>query len=193
MTQPPPEPSWQTYSPQPESLVQDSPSPDGPPSLAEPSLHYPVGAAPIPQRPGYSPQDPLVLSAGTSTLRKTGAWTVPAYIQLQGDIGSIVLDFRRATVTSQVIWLNVSGGLGSILLIVPRGWAAQADRLQKGMGSLKNQVGEQPEQGLPVLVLSGSTGMGSFTIRHPNHFDEKRLQRQLRREERQTQRELEAR
>jgi len=42
-----------------------------------------------PQRPGYSPQDPLVLAAVSSTLRKEGAWTVPPYLRIAGDLGAV--------------------------------------------------------------------------------------------------------
>lgn len=197
MSQPPEEaPRWQTY---PGDATAAEPS--GPPVPREPSdppVVPPPGVpvvpqagypAPIPQgmggigRPGYAPHDPLMLAAGGSGIKKEGVWTVPPYLSVQGDLGSIRLDFRRAEVTSQVIWVQVSGGVGSILIILPEGWAAQLDRLAPSWGSRKSTVAEDPVGGKPVLVLTGSMGMGSLRVRYPTAGDTRRLRRQLAREQ----------
>ncbi|MEA4944060.1 MAG: hypothetical protein VB080_06420 [Propionicimonas sp.] len=193
MSQPPEDtPRWQTYPgdaevPPPRSApASDGPSAPSPGVPAVPPAGYP---APIPQgagsigRPGYVPHDPLVLAAGGSGIKKEGVWTVPPYLSIHGDLGSIRLDFRRAEVTSAVIWVQVSAGMGSILLILPEGWAAQLDRLTPGIGSRKSTVAEEPVADNPVLVLSGSAGMGSIRVRYPNRRDERRLRRQLAREQ----------
>lgn len=192
MAQPPQESRWPTYSADAESSVPDSPSPEpGGPAAVLPvpaAPQYPVvgapGSAAAPSRPGYSPHDPLVLAAGGGTVRKEGTWTVPPYLRVHGDLGSVRLDFRMAQPTSQVILVDVSGGVGSILIILPTGWAAQTDRLRPGIGSRKTDVAEEPEPGHPVLVLSGSLGVGSLVVRYPTRGDERRLARRLRREQR---------
>ncbi|MCB0910555.1 MAG: hypothetical protein KDB60_02940 [Propionibacteriaceae bacterium] len=166
MAQPPQEPQWPTYRPDAGLPVPDA------------------GSVPAPPRPGYSPQDPLVLAAGGKTLRKDGVWTVPPYIRIHGDIGSVRLDFRRATPASPVIQLDISGGVGTIVMVLPAGWAAQAERLRPGIGTRRIKVFEEPEPGHPVLVLSGSLGVGTMIIRYPNRGDERRLRRLLRREQR---------
>ncbi len=186
MSQPPEEtPRWQTYPG--ESTPVQTPT-SGVPAVPQPS--YPLvepAAVPGPPglgRPGYSPHDPLVLAAGGGGIKKDGPWTVPPYLSLQGDFGSIRLDFRRAEVTSQVIWTQVSGGAGSILIILPEGWAAQLDRLTPGWGTRKSTVAENPVGNNPVLVLSGSAGMGSIKVRYPTRGDERRLRRLIAKEQR---------
>jgi hypothetical protein len=54
----------------------------------------------------------------------------------------------------------VIGGAGSIVLVLPDGWAADADRLHKGSKSVK--VPRDPAPGKPLLVIYGSLGLGSF-------------------------------
>ncbi len=188
---------WQVYPPQqpgalpgPELPVVPEPvglptAPAVPGYPAVPAVPAsPAGMPAIPPRPGYSPQDPLQLSAGGSTIRKEGLWTVPPYLSLHGDFGSIRLDFRRAQLTSQVVWIQVSGGAGTIIIVVPEGWGAQLDRVTPGLGTRKSTVSEEPLPGQPLLVFSGSLGMGTFKVRHPNRYDEGRLRRLLRREQR---------
>lgn len=184
MAQPPQEPQWPTYQSGTESAVPDSPVP-GLPAVPPPATPVP-SADPhlVPPRPGYTPQDPLVLAAGGSTLRKEGVWTVPPYMRVHGDLGTVKLDFRRAVLTSQVVWMDVSGGAGTIVMVIPEGWGAQVDRLRPGIGSRKTNVAEEPAAGQPVLILTGSLGIGSLVVRYPSRSDERRLQRLLRREER---------
>jgi hypothetical protein len=182
MVQPPSEPRWPTYQAGDDSTVSDSPPPGMPAVPGQ--APAPLDPRFSPQRPGYSPQDPLVLAAGSSTLRKEGAWTVPPYLRIAGDLGAVRLDFRRAQLTSEVIWVDISGGVGSIVMVVPEGWAAQADRLRPGMGSPKLRVVEETVAHFPLLVLTGSLGVGSLAVRYPNRRDERWLARQLRREQR---------
>lgn len=183
MTEPPQESRWPTY-----------PGPVTPPP-ADPRLPATVeqSAVPVPPpppglvpfgRPGYSVHDPLLISAGAGGVKKEGVWTVPPYLSVHGDLGSVRLDFRRAEVTSQVIWVQVSGGAGTIVIVVPEGWAAQLDRVSAGIGTRKVTVAEEPLGSNPVLVLSGSLGMGTLKVRYPNRYDERRLRRQLLRERR---------
>jgi hypothetical protein len=194
MSQPPEEaPRWQTYPGEADAVPGSLPVPAEPSGFGSVPPGVPVvpptGSVPVPPgptgigRPGYTPHDPLVISAGASGIKKEGIWTVPPYLSLHGDFGSIRVDFRRAEVTSRVTWVQVSGGAGSILIIVPEGWAAQLDRLTPGWGSRKSLVAEEPIGDHPVLVLSGSAGMGSIKVRYPTKGDERRLRRQLAREQ----------
>ncbi len=195
MSQPPEDSRWQVYPPQPtgappgsEPAVQREPGtpawlPAVPQTGGLPAASgVPAGPPAVPGRPGYSPHDPLLLSAGGSTIRKEGVWTVPPYLSLHGDFGTVRLDFRRARLSSRVTWIQVSGGAGTLVLVVPHGWAAQVDRVTPGIGTKKSRVAEEPTGDNPVLVLTGSLGMGTLKIRYPNRWDERRLRRQLRRE-----------
>ena len=66
-------------------------------------------------------------------------------------------------------------GAGSVLIIVPDGWAANDDRLGKGMGSKAIKVSRIPAPGAPLLVLYGSVGLGSLKIRPASARELRRL------------------
>jgi hypothetical protein len=86
--------------------------------------------------PGYSQDDPLRLDGAAKRL---GRWTAPPFIRINHGSRWVKLDFQRAKVDSTVIDIEVIGGAGWILLVVPTGWAADVDRLSTGWG---HYVGE---------------------------------------------------
>ena len=186
MSQPPQEPPrWQTYpgdaDPAPPRLPAPA-EPAGPPEQLPPRPVAPSGAS-VTRRPGYDPHDPLVISAGGSGIKKEGVWTVPPYLSLNGELGSIRLDFRRAQGVSQVIWVQLHGGVGTIVMILPEGWAAQLDRLTRSWGTVDSKVPEEPIGPNPLLVISGSAGMGTIKLRHPSSWDERRLRKLIAKEQ----------
>ena len=132
---------------------------------------------------GTSPQHPLVLSAGMSSHVHRGVWTVPAFLSLSAGAGTVKLDFQQAICPHPVIDVAVSGGLGSIILVVPDGWAANTDQVGKGIGSVSNKVDALPQPGKPLLVLHGSSAVGSVKVRHPSRRDRRLMRRALRRGE----------
>lgn len=133
--------------------------------------------APGPVEPGYSPQDPLVLSAGWTGARKTGVWLVPPFIKASSGMDTVRIDCTRAEFASSVIDLELTAGAGSVKLIVPQGWGVRMDRLGRGLGSAKSSVDEVPAPGYPLVVVRGGVGLGSFRARHPNRFERWRLRR----------------
>lgn len=129
---------------------------------------------------GSSPENPLVIEAGWSSTKREGTWDIPQFLRLVGGMGTVTLDCTEARTTHSVIHLWVTGDLGTITVIVPQGWAADADGLTKSMGTKSIKVPLEPTMGRPILVVNGSLGMGTFTIRHPNWFERKRLEKKLR-------------
>lgn len=123
--------------------------------------------------PGFSPDDPLQLSAGWDRERRDGKWTIPPWIVINSGFGDVKLDCRIATWTDPVITVQIIGGMGEVTFIVPEGWAANMDRLQAGWGSKKSKVPTEPEFGKPLLRFEGSTGMSSVTVRPPSRWDRK--------------------
>jgi hypothetical protein len=115
-------------------------------------------------------------------LRKDGLWTVPPYLRLEGDVGTIRIDFQRAQAAAYLIDVEIIGGAGSITLIMPAGWAVNSDRL-RGFSSHRSAVAASPAAGSPLLALHGHLGLGSLRIRHPKRRDKRRLARQLRLEQ----------
>ena len=75
--------------------------------------------------------------------------------------------------------IAVSGGVGSIVLVVPRGWGANTDRVDRWMGRVSNRIDAIAGPGSPTLLLHGSSAVGSIVVRHPNWFDRVRLRRAL--------------
>ncbi|MFT4216369.1 MAG: DUF1707 domain-containing protein [Micropruina sp.] len=131
---------------------------------------------PIPaMRPGFSPSDPLVLSAGFSGAKRTGAWEVPPFLQVQALADNVRLDCLQASATSEIIDLEVLPGADTVLVIVPEGWGVVCDRLGKTWGTVRSKVPSQAAWGNPLIVARGSIGLGTFRARGANWFDRRRL------------------
>jgi hypothetical protein len=131
-----------------------------------------------PPSAGYSREDPLRLDAGMGSEKRQGVWTVPPFIVIKQGMGSVKLNCVEAIPAAQLIEIQVIGGAGSIVLVLPDGWAVDADRLHKGSKSVK--VPREPAPGKPLLVIYGSVGLGSFKVRPANRFDKRRSARETR-------------
>ena len=152
------------------------------PLLADLSVELPSRAlisgqtrAQGPPSAGYSREDPLRLDGGMSVEKRRGVWTVPPFMRINQGLGGVKLDCLEATPASDLIEIEVIGGAGSIVLVLPDGWAVDTDRLAKAWGSKSVKVSREPAPGKPVLVIYGSLGMGSFKVRGPNRFDQRRV------------------
>jgi hypothetical protein len=166
-----------------EAALQAKTYADLDPLVADLSVELPSHALssgrPPAQRPpaaGYSREDPLRLDAGMGSEKRRGVWTVPPFILIKQGMGSVELNCLEATPAAQLIEIQVIGGVGSVVLVLPDGWAADADRLSKGSKSVK--VPREPAPGKPLLVIYGSLGLGSFKVRPPNRHDKRRSARE---------------
>lgn len=122
-------------------------------------------AAGAPSAPGQS-GDPLVINAKGETAVRKGTWEVPARVEANGRWGACKLDLREARLTSPVteIWIDVTGGSGSIIL--PEGATAHVDVDAAWFGSLKSQVDTVRKQGVPHFVITGEAKGGGLTVRY---------------------------
>lgn len=128
----------------------------------------------VPQRgPGWSPDDPLTLSAGWDREKREGRWTIPPWIVVNSGLGDVRLDCRVATPAEPVITIQVMSGMGNVTIIVPEGWGANVDRLDSGWGTKKIKVSAVPEPGRPLLRFEGNTGLSTLTVRHESRWDKK--------------------
>jgi hypothetical protein len=127
-----------------------------------------------PVSPGYSPDDPLRLDGAA---KRVGVWTVPPFIRINQGSRWAKLDFQRAVTDAAVIDIDVVGGAGWILLILPVGWAADVDRLSIGWGSASVQVPREPAAGKPILAVHGSVGAGRIRLRTPKRRDRRIAER----------------
>ncbi len=145
------------------------------------------GVSPPVQGPpaaGYSREDPLRLDGAVSVEKRKGVWTVPPFMRFNQGLGGVKLNCLEATPAAAVIEIEVIPGAGSIVLVLPDGWAVDTDRLSKAWGSKSVKVPREPAPGKPLLVFHGSLGMGSFKVRPPSGHESRRIaghrdQRQL--------------
>lgn len=119
----------------------------------------------VPSAPGYSREDPLRLEGGMSSEKRTGLWVVPPFLRVSSGMGTVKLNCLEATPAAPLIEVEVIAGAGTVLIIVPTGWAANDDRLGKSMGTKTIKVPRTPGTGQPLLVLYGSVGLGTLKIR----------------------------
>jgi hypothetical protein len=144
----------------------------------EPPSRALTGGPPRVQGPpsaGYSRGDPLRLDGGVSSEKRSGVWTVPPFIRINQGFGSVKLNCLEATAAAQLIEIEVIGGAGSVVLVLPDGCAVDADRLSKAWGSKSVKVPREPARGKPLLLIYGSLGVGSFKVRPPYRFERRRL------------------
>jgi hypothetical protein len=123
---------------------------------------------------GYSLEDPLRLDGGVSSEKRDGAWVIPPFLRISSGVGTVKLNCLRATPAASVIDVEVIAGAGTVVIIVPQGWAVNDDRLGKSMGTKSIKVARTPAPGQPLLVLHGSVGMGTLKVRPPSKREERR-------------------
>jgi hypothetical protein len=130
-----------------------------------------------PPSAGYAREDPLRLDGGMSSEKRRGLWTVPPFIRINQGVGAVKLNCLEASPAAQLIEIEVIGGAGSVVLLLPDGWAVDADRLSKAWGSKSVKVPREPARGKPLLLIYGSLGLGSFKVRPSNPFERRRIAR----------------
>lgn len=126
---------------------------------------------------GQRSEDPLVLSAGFDSEKRSGQWVVPPFLRVQALFDTVKIDCLQARAGADVIDLEVQPGAGTCLLVLPEGWAVNTDRLGKGIGTITVRVPGLPAPGCPLFVVHGSLGIGTFKARPANRFDRWRLRR----------------
>ncbi|WP_370616915.1 DUF1707 SHOCT-like domain-containing protein [Mumia qirimensis] len=122
--------------------------------------------------PAASRSEALQLKATMSDVERSGAWAVPARIHVSPAMGNVKLDFRNADCPHRMVEVEVKGGTGNVVLILPKGWAVDTDQLRTGWGAVKNKREGAPSADGVLVVVSGGIGMGTLVARDP-HFYEK--------------------
>ena len=130
---------------------------------------------------GADPQHPLTISAGVSSHVRRGVWTVPAYLRVSAGMATVKVDFQQAICSHPIVDVVVSAGIGTVVLVLPEGWAANTDRVGKSLGAVSTQVNEVPEPGKPLLVLHGTSAAGTVRVRYPSWGDRRALRKAQRR------------
>ena len=128
-----------------------------------------------PPAPGYTREDPLRLDGGMSSEKRDGVWVVPPFLRISSGAGTVKLNCLQARPAAPVIEVEVVAGAGTVVVILPDGWAVNDDRLGKSMGSKTIKVARTPAPGAPLLVLYGSVGLGTFKVRPPSGRELRRI------------------
>jgi hypothetical protein len=126
---------------------------------------------------GYLLDDPLIMSAELSNDQRNGAWTIPPFVKIEAGLGSVRLNCLQATPAAPVIQVELAGELGSVLLVLPDGWAVNADRLEKSIGSVILKVPSEPAEGCPLFMVRGCLAVGSLRARPASRWDLRRAAR----------------
>lgn len=121
--------------------------------------------------PGWSWQDPLVLTARWDDVVRAGAWLVPPFLEVHPVASNVRLDFVDARMSADQIDVSLLGGAGDTVLVVPEGWGVDLTHVKRGMGSVRSSVAERPAAAQPLLVVRGATKLGGLKVRHPNRWD----------------------
>ena len=130
---------------------------------------------------GWSVTNPLPISGGMSREKRDGAWEIPPFLRLSGELGTVRLDCREAVCLAPVVDVEVSAGAGTVKIIVPEGWGVDTDRVSKGWGSVRNTAERQSAPGQPQLVLHGSAGVGRVRVLTGTTRQRRRARRELER------------
>lgn len=136
------------------------------PPLADLPGGLPPGVAAVaqPARPAEGAER-VHLRTGTGTVRRTGDWQVPAALRLTTSMGTIHLDLSEVRHVPPRIDVEVSTGMGEIVVVLPEGGTADVDGVNGSWGEVKTKVPATPGGSGPHLVVHGKVGMGSLTVR----------------------------
>ena len=135
------------------------------------SLPPPVALTP----PARRRQEPLEISTPMGEVRLEGRWQVGRLTTVHAGMGTVMIDLTEAEFDYLDVELVVQTTMGTITLIVPRGFDVRPGGRS---GAVANTI-EPPVPGFPVVRLSATTEMGTIRVMHPKQ--EKRRRRRWRR------------
>lgn len=124
----------------------------------------------LPRSSSAATGDELRLMAGLNRQRRVGHWDVPPRLVVAAAVADVRLDFRHALCSHRQVELVVRPGLGRVSLVVPADWGVRVDGLRTGWGSIRNAHPGTPARGRPLLVVTGSLGVGRLVVRRPRFF-----------------------
>lgn len=131
----------------------------------EPPLADLPGAAVAPAAAVPARKESVHLNTEMGSIKRTGAWAVPRQLKLTTSMGSIHLDLTETQVPAD-LQVDVATGMGSVTLVLPPGGSADVDGVKTSWGSVSTKVPHTPTGHGPHVVVTGSAGMGSLTIRY---------------------------
>jgi Domain of unknown function (DUF1707) len=109
----------------------------------------------------------LKLTAPVNDRKQAGRWIVPPRIVAEAGLGTVKIDFTEAACSHAVVRVEAKAWAGSVVLVVPPGWAARTDEVTSGAGSVRNKVPAQGGSSGPLLHVTGHAALGDVIVRHP--------------------------
>jgi hypothetical protein len=99
-------------------------------------------------------------------IRRTGAWLVPARVQVVSVLGDVHLDLREATLPGSEIEIRATCVVGGVEIIVPPDFHVIDDGVALvGGREVPPDTPESAKPGAPVLRVSGVSIIGSISVR----------------------------
>lgn len=110
--------------------------------------------------------EPDRLNAYLSTTKREGPWRVRSRSVSNNLMGSVKLDFTRASFDASVVELSTTNLMGSLVLRVPEGVTIR-DETTNVMGSTSIKDIGEPDPRMPTIVITGTNIMGEIKVRGP--------------------------
>lgn len=104
------------------------------------------------------------IRATMSTTRREGPWTVPPVLHASVFLGEAKIDMTHAYFTTPVVTLDTSIIMGEVQLLVPEEINV-LDEATHIMSEFKIKGSLDPAPGAPVIIVKGSSVMGSITVK----------------------------
>lgn len=124
-----------------------------------------AATADLPAVPAVDDQ-PLTLQTKSGSLAKRGHWVVPSHIVALCTSGTIKLDFTLADCPHADVHVSAKATSGSVVLVVPHGWAVVMDNITTSSGSVANKVRTPHAYGAPRIIVQGEVKSGTIKARH---------------------------
>jgi hypothetical protein len=126
-----------------------------------------AATADLPAAPTADDQRPLTVQTKSGSFTKRDHWVVPSRIVASCTSGTIKLDFTHAECPFEEVHVSATATSGSVVLIVPHGWAVVMDNITTTSGSASNKVRTPHAYGAPRIIVQGQVKSGTIKARHP--------------------------
>ncbi len=108
-----------------------------------------------------------VIRPRMSGVNRRGNWQVAPMLRINSWLSGVTLDFTQATMTTQVVEIQVDDYASSLTLVVPQEATVDLDGLELVGSSVNNKVRSGPPIGPLHLLVHGRVRFGSVTAKQP--------------------------
>lgn len=125
---------------------------------------------PPPAQQQVRPKDVVRAKRLGGNLKYEGTWLVPKRLEAEVRGGNVLLDFTDATVAGPVTEVNVVLVGGNLKIVVPPGYAVEANEVEIHGGSVVHRRAKHQDPDTPVvhrIVVTGTMAGGNVVILLP--------------------------